>query len=183
MNDTCKGSSLDLSASNLAESTSFLLTILSWDPYIIHFWTSPKFYPSTFSIIALKSLTCIVGIKFILSHICQIHTIAQTLDFQAHTWNNVPNTPVKTNSLGLFSPRSFSLHILHELIITYLTHQILSIFYYVSVLYSQEIFWYISQVQILFLYVDRLSYFLLKTSPTSRFKKQNKTNKKPWSST
>lgn len=126
-------------ASNLAESTPFLLTILSWDSFIIQFWTSPKFYPSTFSMLSLKSLTCMAGIKLILNHTCQTYTIAQTLDFQAHPLNNVANN-LSRQTLWAFSLKgSFYLHILHELIITYLTHQILSILYYVSLLYSQRI--------------------------------------------
>lgn len=61
------------------------------------------------------------------------------------TWQN-------RNSWGLFSQKFFSLHVLHELIIIYLTHQVLSGLNYVSLLYSW--FWCISQIQILFLYVD-----------------------------
>lgn len=112
--------------SYLAEPAPFLLTILSWDSYIIQLWTSPRFYSSAFFMLSLKSLKWLAeNFESLLS---EIHTIAQTLDFLAYTSSNVPKfTWQNRNSWGLFSQKFFSLHVLHELLITYLTRSCQSI--------------------------------------------------------
>lgn len=175
MNDTCKGPSLGLSI-----PSCWTCSISANHPFMgfIHYSTlnfSKVLFFSLFHALPEESQVSgwnKINFESLLSDSHHIPDFGLPgLNFQQcpkFTWQN-------RNSWDFFSQKFFSLHVLHELIITYLTHQVLSVFYYVSLLYSWGIFWCISQIQIIFLYAEYIYIFhthtqFSKTTPTSLFK-------------
>ena len=116
----------------------------------------------------------------------------ETLDLQAHTSSKVSKTLAKTETPWDSSLRSMPLSLHSTWAINTIISPIISctsptrscLFFIMFIMFlfvvlSNLFFWFISPIQSLFLYVVRLSYFLLKTSARSFFlNKQN--NSQEW---